>query len=552
MQRILTLVILFFLISTVSAGAEKYYPDDPIQTDNDMRPVTSPVKRKISQIVDFFENTFSLPETDDVPRALNINTLDKVPNSSWFTNRHGQTLMTVEELVRGPNTTSGPDTSGPWSVVGAKSEGISPGFTIRDATGELYFIKFDPVTNPEMATGAELICTKLFYAFGYNVPENYLSVLDPGNLIIAGGATLKGEEGSERPIKPEDIGEILEKVVLQEDGTARIVASKALPGRPLGPFNYRRTRRDDPNDIFSHEDRRELRALRLFSAWTNHDDSRSVNTLDMFIKVSGEEGYVRHNLIDFGSTLGSGSVTIQRRRAGNEYILEWPPTKRAAVSLGWWDRPWRKFEYPDYPSIGRFESEFFDAELWKPEYPNPAFVRMRPDDAFWAARIINRFSDEHIRAIVGTAEYSDPEAEAYMAKTLIERRDKIVEAYLTQVNPLVDFRVSEGKLHFKIERIGEESELFAGRVEYSWYPFDNESERCLMSFASGHSRGSSLDIPPEVIQADSTGAQYFVVDIHAPVLEEGEETRVVSVYLRCKPDRIEVVGKEREIQYPTR
>ena len=55
--------------------------------------------------------------------------------------------------------------------------------------------------------------------------------------------------------------------------------------------------------------------------------------------------------------------------------------------------------YPDVPdSIGRIEAEAFDPLTWRPEYPNPAFENMRPDDAFWAARIVAKFSDEMIRA----------------------------------------------------------------------------------------------------------------------------------------------------------
>ena len=64
----------------------------------------------------------------------------------------------------------------------AKSEGISPGLTVRDSTGTLYFVKFDPPSNPEMATGAEVISTRLFWALGFNVPENYLSSLRRDNL----------------------------------------------------------------------------------------------------------------------------------------------------------------------------------------------------------------------------------------------------------------------------------------------------------------------------------------------------------------------------------
>ena len=56
-------------------------------------------------------------------------------------------------------------------------------------------------------------------------------------------------------------------------------------------------------------------------------------------------------------------------------------------------------------------TDFFTAENWKPEYPNPAFRNARPDDTFWAARIISRISDDAVRAVVATAKvtrYSDP------------------------------------------------------------------------------------------------------------------------------------------------
>ena len=70
--------------------------------------------------------------------------------------------------------------------------------------------------------------------------------------------------------------------------------------------------------------------------------------------------------------------------------------------------------------------------------PTAAYYEMRADDAFWAARRVMAFSDELIRAIVKTGQYSDPEAEQYLGDVLIKRRDKIGRAYLTKINPVVD------------------------------------------------------------------------------------------------------------------
>src|SRR4029077_4327891 len=126
-----------------------------------------------------------------------------------------------------------------------------------------------------------------------------------------------------------------------------------------------------PNDIFAHENRRELRGLRVFSAWLNHDDSRAINSLDMLVR-DGDRSYVKHHLIDFGSTLGSGSTGAQKARAGWEYLWEPAPAFERIFTFGLWDRKWDRVPYPDFASIGRIEADQFEPEAWKPEYPNPA------------------------------------------------------------------------------------------------------------------------------------------------------------------------------------
>ena len=147
----------------------------------------------------------------------------------------------------------------------------------------------------------------------------------------------------------------------------------------------------------------------MFAAWLNHDDSRSLNTRDMLVTRDGRR-VVWHHLLDFGSTLGSGTTQSESPRAGNEYIWESRPTLLTLLTLGFYVRPWITVKYPDLPSIGRFEADFFQPELWKPDYPNPAFDNARSDDEFWAARRIAAFSDEAVAAVVREAGYSDAEA----------------------------------------------------------------------------------------------------------------------------------------------
>ena len=85
----------------------------------------------------------------------------------------------------------------------------------------------------------------------------------------------------------------------------------------------------------------------------------------------------------------------------------------------------------EYPSVGKFEGKVFDPRKWRPQTPTTAYMELRDDDAFWAARRVAAFTDEMIRAVVHTGEFSDPAAEKYLADVLIERRDKIKSVYLT-------------------------------------------------------------------------------------------------------------------------
>jgi hypothetical protein len=520
MKQALTLAILITFI-VPSALAQTFRTDDPIWVDNDSAiDVKNIAKHKLSDHYDFLIHSFGQTGDRTPKRAMNVNTVGEVPESSWFQNRHALNRMSIAELVRGPNTGNGPSTDGAWLVIGAKTEGITPGFRIRDSRGDVYFIKFDPPQNPEMATAAEVISTKLFYAMGYNVPENYLAFFTRTQLRVDNKALITDNTGRERPLAESDLDVILKRVHQSADGRYRAVASKQLHGSPLGPFQYWGTRPDDPNDIFPHEHRRELRGLRVFAAWLNHDDSRAINTLDMLVGQPGRR-YVRHYLIDFGSTLGSGSVSAQKPRAGWEYVWEPGSTLKRIATLGLWDKNWIRVEYPDYPSIGRFESASFEPQTWKPEYPNPAFLNATDEDTYWAAKIVMSFSNAEIRAIVKTGQLSDPEAEKYLADTLIERRNKIGRYWLTRVSSFDHFAFIEGDLHFQ---------HLASELDLSPRPA-HQTEWFAIDFVSGQRRA----IRNEDYE---TPGMIFLVEIKSI---EG----TVRVHLREREGDLQIVGVAR-------
>ena len=221
MKQAITLAFLLNLI-VPSAFAQTFRTDDPVWVDNDSAvDVQGIAKHKLNDQYDFLIHTFGKPGDRTQQPALNINTLGEVPDSSWFQNRHGKTRMSVEDLVRGPNTGSGPSMDGPWFVIGAKTEGITPGFRIRDARGDVYFIKFDPPQNPEMATAAEVISTKFFHAMGYNVPENYLAFFTRQQLRADPKATITDATGRERHLEDLDLDMILGGVHKSQGGQYR-------------------------------------------------------------------------------------------------------------------------------------------------------------------------------------------------------------------------------------------------------------------------------------------------------------------------------------------
>ena len=128
-----------------------------------------------------------------------------------------------------------------------------------------------------------------------------------------------------------DLDDVFKRAHRSADGSYRAVAARAVPGRPIGGFRYYGTRPDDPNDVVPHEHRRELRALKVFGAWTNLVDMKAGNTLDTVVVENGRS-VVRHYLQDVGSTFGTGANGPREYDEGWELLYDGELTRKRLVT----------------------------------------------------------------------------------------------------------------------------------------------------------------------------------------------------------------------------
>ena len=319
------------VLHVVAQSEPQFRIDDPIRADPDNLEFDKPAMWRTQQIYDVYENLFLDRGDEAQPRAVNVNTLGEVPDSSWFNNRIGARSIGIDEIVTGPNLTGGP-APGPFTVIGRPTGGVTPKFLIEDTAGQRFILKFDPIDYPELASSVDMICSKLFWAAGYNVAEGYITTLTKDRLLIGEGAVFENELGEEILIIQEDIDAWMENTPTDSGGVYRAQASKFVSGEQIGEFRFYGTRSDDPNDIFPHEHRRELRGYRVLAAWLNHDDSRATNTYDAFVG-EGDRGSIEHYLLDFGSCLGSASIGPNLPRGGHEYFMEKGPILKSMATL---------------------------------------------------------------------------------------------------------------------------------------------------------------------------------------------------------------------------
>jgi hypothetical protein len=445
------------LSSVVSAP-----PNDSTWVDHDARPIARPPDwepnfwghqfREVA--VEPLAHAFDVPDKILlVPRALgartkreavNVNGFDEVPNSSWFTNRNHLRAIPVAALRQGPDSTLEP--TKPWTIEHRKHGGMGPGFQIEDAAGRKWLVKLDWVGYPELSSGADMVARTLLHAAGYNVPHNEPVRFVRGDLRI----DHKLERGTQgERFTTASLDSVLAKGAVLADGSFSATASLYLSGNVLGSPSIRRLRPGDSNEWYAHANRRDLRGLYVVSSWIGYWDTKDANLLDVFVPASHGRGHVEHYILDAGSSLGATADGEKPLTKGYEGAFDYGWMARRIVTLGFVGEPWRRaHQDTGIPSAGRFESAVFNPGKFVPEEPNAAFQAMTDRDAYWGAKIVASFSNAQIEAAVDAAHYQDPRARDFIARNLIERRDKIARYWFSRVAPLDFFEVSGHALRF--------------------------------------------------------------------------------------------------------
>jgi len=264
------------------------FQDGPvIQQVHDNRDIPEPAEREFYRYIHIYRNFFPKQMRlglDPVPPkpAADVNRLGEVPNSSWFENRVSQ--LTPAQVAQGPGGADpGPEPYLPWTVLSWKSGGRNPGFIFADRREVRYICKFDRADTPIVATAAGAVAARLLWACGYHVPDDRVAFFPRSALQFSAELQAQAAAGDKRAVTTALVDSTLTKYAYQrEDGAYRVLVSRFLPGRPVGGYEYRGTRKDDPNDLIPHQRRRSLRGLRVFGAWLNHVDLKVDNTLDLY------------------------------------------------------------------------------------------------------------------------------------------------------------------------------------------------------------------------------------------------------------------------------
>jgi hypothetical protein len=476
--------------------------------------------------------------------AADVNALDEVPCSTWFCPRNHLHPMSPDEVAAGPPGAEPPQL--PLTISSGKAQGVAPGFVARDARGRKYLIKLDPVGHAGLASGAEVVGSRLFHAAGYHVPGAFAIDVPEHDLLVRPDARIKLSAAAERPFTRERLLVLLQGGARTASGALRAVAVPWVDGKVLGAFDMFGRRADDSNDRIPHQDRRSLRASYLLAGWLNIEDASAINTLDSVVEEGGRR-FVRHHFIDFGDALGSASVRVKGVFHGREHLLDLERVMLAAVSLGAYRRDWQRDADTWRAATGgppdagwMFPVDDWDPAAFRTGRKNPAHLRMTARDAYWGAKVVTSFTDAQLEALLAAAGYRG-QAAATISRALRVRRDRIGARYLVAQTALENpVLAADGRSLCFDDLAVARGYLAPGAVRYRFAVGDAAGGELGRAERSTQGPRTCLPLPP-------LGSRAYVV-VQVTTVTAAGDAAPARVHLRFRPQQAHhvVVGLERD------
>jgi hypothetical protein len=349
----------------------------------------------------------------ETPTAGDINALDEVPRSSWFS------PGTMEAGVGPPVL--------PLKVASERPD-RPPALAVTDARGLEYVLRFDPPDRPEMRTAAAMIAGVLMRAVGYFTPDSHIVNLQRGDLHGA-------------------VDDVLKTLAPPGPSGYRAVALRFPPGLDLGPTAPSTSRFDDPNDQVAHRDRRTLRALKAMAAWLAITRFDTHTLRDVYVGLPGK-GHVRHYVAGLDGSLGADAVLREADCDGERAA---PSPWVRLVTLGLYQKRSLTPTSRECLSMGAFDSDV-DPDAFSTSFE--PMGRALPGDLYWAAKRLARLSQVDLDAAILAGRLSDPRSRVRIRQAIARRKISVIAHGFSLVTPLEIARLDGATLHMKDEAIG--------------------------------------------------------------------------------------------------
>jgi hypothetical protein len=370
-------------------------------------------------------------EPERVPDARDVNAVDEVPRSSWFSPTPGDPSPLGSHGAPVP------------PLAAQAADLVDDALPVRDARGVSYLLVRDPPDRPEMATGAAMVASRLLRALGWITADTTLADVARKDVVAMAPAA-----GQPTTAQAAAIGAFFAPPKGAPSDRLRVAAVEWPGGVDLGPTPTLGARKDDPNDGVAHTDRRTLRALGTVGAWLRLRRFGPSTLRDVYVGEPGK-GHVVHALVRLDAALGAGSV-VRPQDPNEADPVDYDPLRDLAT-LGL-AKPADAPTQTRFPALGELDARVLPRDA-RPSPPLDPVDRALPADAYWAAKRIAALSAEAITSAIAAARYSAPFVSAELARLLEARRAAVVARAMAAVTPCEVDRVEGARLVLRDEAL---------------------------------------------------------------------------------------------------